>query len=130
MGDISKHNSHFEKQYSFGLFGRNLTPARPIHNTVKTSIGPLHLRNTNIAFSRRKLLCVCIKPVLNWTNVCSPNILRTLRLTMIRFLTELLVRRIWFGLSKLYFNLNWLVMRCKHRLELAADAQQTACSKK
>ena len=39
------------------------------------------------------------------------NILRTLRRTMIRFLTELLVRRIWFGQSKLYFILNWFVMR-------------------
>ena len=62
----------------------------------------------------------------SWANVCSPNILRTLRRTMIRFLTELLVRRIWFGQSKLYFILNWLVMRCKLRPELAADAQQTA----
>ena len=41
-----------------------------------------------------------VKPVLNWANVCSPNILRTLRRTMIRFLIELLVRRIWFGQSK------------------------------
>ena len=48
---------------------------------------------------------------------------------MIRFLIELLVRRIWFGQSKLYFTLNWLVMRCKLRPELAADAQQTAWSK-
>ena len=69
--------------------------------------------------------------VLNWANVCSrmfvrPNILQTLRRTMIRFLIELLVRRIWFGQSKLYFILNWLVMRCKLRTELAADAQQTA----
>ena len=48
---------------------------------------------------------------------------------MIRFLIELLVRRIWFGQSKLYFILNWLVMRCKLRPELAADAQQTAWSK-
>ena len=39
---------------------------------------------------------------------------------------ELLVRRIWFGQSKLYFILKWLVMRCKLRPELAADAQQTA----
>ena len=52
-----------------------------------------------------------------------PNTLRTLRRTMIRFLTELLVRRIWFGQSKLYFILNWLVMRCKLRPELA----QTRC---
>ena len=39
---------------------------------------------------------------------------------------ELLVRRTWFGQSKLYFILNWLVMGCKLRPELAADAQQTA----
>ena len=32
------------------------------------------------------------------------------RRTMIRFLIELLVRRIWFGQSKLYFILNWLEM--------------------
>ena len=67
-----------------------------------------------------------LKPVLNWVNACSPNILRTLRRTMIRFLIELLVRRTWFGQSKLYVVLNWLVMRCKLRPELAADAQQTA----
>ena len=59
-----------------------------------------------------------VKPVLNWANVCSPNMLRTLRRTMIRFLIELLVRRIWFGQSKLYFILNWLVMRCKLRPNL------------
>ena len=62
-------------------------------------------------------------------NVCWPNILRTLWRTMIRFLIELLVHRIWFGQSKLYFVLNWLVMRCKLQPELAADAQQTAWSK-
>ena len=55
-----------------------------------------------------------------------PNILWTLRRTMIRFLIELLFRQIWFGQSKLYFILNWLVMRCKLQPELAADAQQTA----
>ena len=58
-----------------------------------------------------------------------PNILRTLRRTMIHFLIELLVRRIWFRQSKLYFILIWLVMRCKLQPELAADAQQTAWSK-
>ena len=67
-----------------------------------------------------------LKPVLKWANICSPNILRTLRRTAIRFLIELLVRRTWFGQSKLYFVLNWLVLRCKLRPELAADAQQTA----
>ena len=40
--------------------------------------------------------------------------------------TELLVHRKWFGQFKLYFLLNWLVMRCKLLPELAADAQQTA----
>ena len=62
-----------------------------------------------------------LKPVLNWANVCSPNILWTVRRTMIRFLIELLVRRTWFGqFDELYFVLN------KLRTELAADAQQTA----
>jgi len=71
-----------------------------------------------------------VKPVLNCgANVCSPNILRTVWRTMIRFLIELLVRRTWFGqFDKLYFVLNWLVMRCKLRPEHAADAQQTAWS--
>ena len=56
-----------------------------------------------------------------------PNILRTLRRTMIRFLIELLVRRIWFGqFDELYFVLNWPVMIYKLRPEIAADAQQTA----
>ena len=70
-----------------------------------------------------------LKPVLNWANVCSLNILRTLQRTMIRFLIELLVCQTWFRQSKVYFILNWLVMRCKLRPELEADAQQTAWSK-
>ena len=45
---------------------------------------------------------------------------------MICFLIELLVHQTWFGQSKLYFVLNWLVMRCKLQPELAADEQQTA----
>ena len=65
-----------------------------------------------------------LKPVLNWVNVCSPNILQTVRRTMIRFLIELLVHWTWFGQSKLYFVLKWLVMRCKLRPKLAAGAQQ------
>ena len=75
---------------------------------------------------KRYLPLTSLKPVLNWANVCSPNIHRTVRRTMIRFLIELLLRRIWFGQSKLYFILNWLVMGCKFRSKLAADAQQTA----
>ena len=50
--------------------------------------------------------------------------------SLMGFLTELLVRRTWFGqFDELYFVLNWLVMRCKLRPELAADAQQTTWSK-
>ena len=61
-----------------------------------------------------------VKPVPNWANVCSPNILLTVRRSMIRFLIELLVRRTWFGqFDELYFVLSWLVMRCKLRPEFA-----------
>ena len=67
-----------------------------------------------------------LSPFLTGRMFVRPNILRILRRTMICFLIELLVRRIWFGQSKLYCILNWLVMRCKLRPELAADAQQTA----
>ena len=44
------------------------------------------------------------------------------------FLTgRMFVRRTYFGqFDELYFVHNWLVMRCKLRPELAADAQQTA----
>ena len=72
------------------------------------------------------LTSLALSPFLTGRMFVRPNILRTLRRTMIRFLTEHLVRRIWFGQSRLYFILNWLVMRCKLRPELAADAQQTA----
>ena len=68
-------------------------------------------------------LLTSLKPVLNWANVCSPNILGTVRRTMIRFLIKLLVRRTWFRqFDELYFVFNWLVMRCKLRPELAADS--------
>ena len=40
---------------------------------------------------------VLLKARFNWANVCSQNILRTVRRAMIRFLIELLVRRTWFG---------------------------------
>ena len=68
-----------------------------------------------------------VKPVLNWAHVCSPNILQTVRRTMIRFLIQLLVHQTWFTqFSELYFVLNWLVMRCELQPELGADVQQTA----
>jgi len=81
-------------------------------------------------FKLRRHVKACVKPVLNWANVCSRSILRTVRRTMIRFLIELLTRRTWFRqFDELYFVLNWLVMKCKFRPELAAVAQQTAWSK-
>ena len=68
-----------------------------------------------------------LNPILNWANGCSPNILRTVRRTMIHFLTELLVCRTWFGqFAKLYLVLNWLMMECTLWPELAAEAQLTA----
>ena len=67
-----------------------------------------------------------LSPFLTGRMFVRPNILRTLRRSMIDFLIELLVRRKWFGQSKLYFILNWLVMRCKLRPEPAENAQQTA----
>ena len=66
----------------------------------------------------------CVKPVLNWANK------QFVQRTTVRFLTGLLVRRTWFGqFDELHFVLNWLIMRCKLRPELAAEAQQTAWSK-
>ena len=70
------------------------------------------------------MVSVDVKPVLNWANVCSPEHTSDTSTNYDSF--QLLVRRIWFGQSKLYFILIWLVMRCKLRPELAADAQQTA----
>ena len=43
-----------------------------------------------------------LKPILNWANVCSLNILRKF--------------------DEQYLVLNWLVMRCKLRSKLAADS--------
>ena len=106
----SRRNSFFfSSSFSFFLF---LPGVDASHVHVRTwALGCFH----------------SLKPVLNWANVCSPNILRTVRRTMIRFLIELLARWTWFGqFEELYFVLNWLVMRCKLRPELAADAQQTA----
>ena len=66
-----------------------------------------------------------LSPFLTGRSACSPNILRTVRRTMFRFLIELLVRRTWFRqFDERYFVLNWLVMRCKLRPELATEAQQ------
>ena len=92
-------------------------------------IGPTFLREPSWKYSSKLYSGsknLRSSPFLTGRMFVRPNILRTLRRTMIRFLIEHLVRRIWFGQSRLYFILNWLVMRCKLRPELAADAQQTA----
>ena len=61
--------------------------------------------------------------VLPLTSITPYCYVRTVRRTVIRFLTELSVRRTWFQqFDELYFVLNWLVMRCKLRPDLAADA--------
>ena len=92
------------------------------HKTVSTNHNLFEEKGEPKRYRTEVLLLTSLKPVLNWANVCSLNILRTVQRTMIHFLIELLVRRIWFGQSKLDFVLNWLVMRCKLRPELAADS--------
>ena len=71
-----------------------------------------------------------LSPFLIGRTFASPNIVRNIRRTLLRFLIELIVPRTWFGQlvnnSELYFVLNWLIMRCKLQPELAAEAQQTA----
>ena len=59
------------------------------------------------------LSCSVLSPFLTGRMFVRPNILRTVRRTMFRLSIELLVRRKWFGQSKLYFLRKWLVMRCK-----------------
>ena len=51
--------------------------------------------------------CVDVKPVLNLANICFADIVRSIRRTLLRFLTELIVRRTWFGqFGELYFVIN------------------------
>ena len=68
-----------------------------------------------------------VSPFLIGRTFASPNIVRSIRRTLLRFLIEFIVRRTWFGqFDELYFVLNWLIMTCKFRPEPAAEAQQTA----
>ena len=65
-----------------------------------------------------------LSPFLIGRTVCSLNILRTVRQTIVRFLIERLLRRTWFGqFDELCFVLNWLIMRCKLRPELTRTRQ-------
>ena len=110
-----------ESHFNVSLIVRdNVTRQCPQTTTFEEKREPKRIR-TEVP------LLTSLKPVLNWANVCSPNILRTVRRNVIRFLIEVLVRRKLFGqFDELYFVLNWLIMRCKLRPELAADAQQTS----
>ena len=97
------------------------------HKTVSTDHNLFEEKGKPKRYRTDVLPLTSLKPVLNWANVCSPNVLWTVRRAMIRVLIELLVRRTWFGqFDEFYFVLNWLVMRCKLRPKIAADAQQTA----
>ena len=75
------------------------------HKTVSTDHNLFEEKGEPKRYRTEVLPLTSVKPVLNWAKVCSPNILRTVRRTMIRFLIELLVRRTWFGQSKIYFVL-------------------------
>ena len=92
------------------------------HRTVSTNHNLFEEKGEPKRYRTEVLPLTSLKPVLNWANVCSPNILRTVRRTMIRFLTELLVRRTWFGqFDELYF--------CLLYTSDAADELLRVCSK-
>ena len=80
--------------------------------------------------NRTDVLLTGLKPVLNWANICFGELSSEYSSNIIRFLNELIVPQTWFRqFNELYFVLNWLMIRCKLRPELAAEAQQTASSK-
>ena len=114
---MGSDDSHFN--VSVGSHGQS-------HKTVSTDHNLFEEKGEPKRYRTEVLPLTSLKSVLNWANVCSPEHTSDTSTNLIRFLIELLVRRIWFRQSKLYFILNWLVMRCKLRPELAADAQQTA----
>ena len=67
------------------------------HKTVSTNHNLSEEKGKPKRYRTEGLPLTNLKPVLKWANVCSSNILQTVRRTMIRFLIELLVRRTWFG---------------------------------
>ena len=106
--------------------------------TARGSAVPHHLRCVRHSTD----LCLCLgsefllqplSPFLTARTVNSPNILRKVRRTIIRFLIEF--RRFFFAehgsnSSTNYTSfLNRLIMRCNVRPKLAAEAQQTVRSK-
>ena len=61
------------------------------HRTVSTNHNLSEEKGEPKRYRTEVLPLTSLKHVLNWANVCSPNILRTVRQTMIRFLIALLV---------------------------------------
>ena len=85
-------------------------------------------RQSDRASSTEPFLKRALSPFLTGRMFVRPNILRTLRRTMIRFLTELSVRRTWFGqFDELYFVLNRLVMRSKLRARTCGRQHDRKC---
>ena len=58
------------------------------HKTVSTNHNLFEEKGQPKRYRTEVLPLTSLKPVLNWANVCSPNILRTVRRTVIRFLID------------------------------------------
>ena len=102
---------------------RSIKKRRKVRRILRTMFGEATLRPVKNGLK-------ALSPFLIGWTFASPNIVRSIRRTLFRFLLELKVRRTWFGqFDELHFVLNWLIMRCKLRPELATVAQQTAWSK-
>ena len=128
LGYAAVSNLRYWISLQVSAWGSLLQPARCASRDGSVSA---RLTRSDRYQRRRKGLILrgtlSLRSFLTERTVCLPNILQTVRRTLIRFLTEILVRRAWFGqFDGLYFVLNWLIMRCKLRLELAAEAQQIA----
>ena len=82
-----------------------------------------------IAVAVESVESVDVKPVLNyWENCLFAQHTSDSSTNYNSFLNiiELLVRGAWFGqFDELCFVFNWLIMRCKLRPELAAEAQHS-----
>ena len=73
---MGSNQSHFN--VSVGSEGQS-------HRTVSTNHNLFEEKGEPKRYRTEVLPLTNLKPVLNWANVCSPNIPRTLRRTMVRF---------------------------------------------
>ena len=90
---LPQHQGHFEVMRFVVVV--SLSPVPSKWQCTQTSIFQQPAAYSTSIFQQPD--CGHLKPVLNWANVCSPNILGTVRRTMIRFLIKLLVHWTWFG---------------------------------